>query len=506
MNWFKNEHDKRMDAVRSLFDEKVSKYDAVVGHLRSLQILERNYSKAMSELSASIAKDCATQDSKEATINHLSGLLGIKAAHSLKFADELDDLVEKDLSKFFGEYKLGLQNIFKDLRLIGRKVEEMKNDFSLSETTYKTLKGGSYVESFRRTHILNKGTSVELNGMKYREQFLNLIRDIFNTKEEFEQQMTKIKSALKSFDRRHFDFTRDLIMKMYIHQMSTIKNLEYDLGNSIEVYKNKGEYKNVHQLTIDSLEVPNKPFFEKLKQDMYNTEHDYLFAEVSDEQYNVYDLKVFLNEAVILSKLFHNEQLQVQEKAKLQAMAKGERDDGAVFFSHFLGNLLRNKNKEIIITREVFDFLKNCLLRPFIRKFMLSKNFKGLFRLIYNWQFVRVKDDSALLISDLKNEAFIKIEDFWVESLFVIFSPYKNGSNTGKVAKLLLLKNYKSCVSIIGSEAANRVFTTILELKLGTEIEYLELFKDAEPSTEQSPILYTEEDIQKKLNIFDNLS
>ena len=504
MNWFKNEHDKQSETVRQLFNDKVSKYEALINHLRAFNTLEQNYSKGMTDLSAAIARDCSNQDSYEATTSHIALLLRIKAAQSSKFASELSDLIEKDISKFFNEYKFGLQNIFKDLRLIGRKVEEMKNDFTLSEGTYKTLKSGSLVESFRHNHFLKKGVSNEANGMKYKEQFLKLIRDIFNTKEEFEKQIAKIKTALKVYDRKHFEFTRDLIMKIYIYQMSALKNLEYDLGGSIDKYKEKGAYLNAFQASVDSLEVPEQAFFDKVKQEMYATEHDYLFTEISDEQYNVYDFKVFRQDAFLLAKLFDNELLQVQDKVRLQNMAKSDKDDGAVFFAHFLHNLLRNRNNIVTINRETYDFLKTCLLRPFIRKLVSNHNYRGLFRLTCNWQHVKVKDNELLLLSDLKNEDFVKAEDFWLESMYAIFSPYKNGGARGKNIKAMLLRNYNSCCRLLGNKEGQSVFSSIIELKLGVTMDYLRSFKDAEPINEHSLVFYTEDDVQKKLNIFDD--
>lgn len=502
MNWLIGGKDKGFEEAKNIFDLKVSKYGNLTAHINVLINIEKNYTKALNDLSRAIKANHRGFELFASTFTHLAGLIDTKASSSQKLAEELEDIVKGEMHKFFTEFKFGLQNIFRDLKVIDRRVEDMKNDYKLSESQYNTTKTNTFVDNLRKSTMLHSMHS-EQNQGKQKEKFLYIIQNILKDRGEFDKQLSKIKRALKTYDKKYFEFIRELIMKMYIHQISALKNQEYDVNNAITLYKETEKYEAKAESAIDNLKVPNEEFFEEVKKSLFNVENAYLFTEVRDEQFNVYDLSIFAKEASLLNRLFDNSEIDVKGKAKLRSLAESKKKDAGMFFLCYLDNIYKVKNKIIHIKQENFDFIKASIMRPLVRKFIEDKNQRSLFRLVKNWQHIKVITEVGLesVKKELINEAFIKDKDLWFESLHYIFEPYKNQTGR-KESRALLIKNYKSCQELLGPQIADSIFEKVLELKLGVDLGYIKKNLINEGIGESEFIFYLEDSLSRKMAIF----
>lgn len=68
------------------------------------------------------------------------------------------------------------------------------------------------------------------------ETYKKMLKEIDDSKSELDQKVEKIKRFLENLERRHFDQNSDLVMKLFIHEVSFLKNIEYDLNKIINVY------------------------------------------------------------------------------------------------------------------------------------------------------------------------------------------------------------------------------------------------------------------------------
>ncbi len=59
-------------------------------------------------------------------------IVNIQQKHSLELSKELMDIVKTDMKRFSGEMRFGFINIFKDIKFIKGKIEEMKQDFTFT--------------------------------------------------------------------------------------------------------------------------------------------------------------------------------------------------------------------------------------------------------------------------------------------------------------------------------------------------------------------------------------
>lgn len=397
----------------------------------------------------------------------------------------------------------GFSNIFKDIRYIKNRLNEMKQDVNFSEEKFK--KNQTFY--FNTLKISNDEQKEKLENPKI--MYIKSLKEIKKSSEVFHKQQTKIEKSLKYYENKCLDFTREMIMKLFIHNISHLKNIEYDLSNIIENFKKYTKI-NLECKDMDKLDLVDPIFYENTKKEIYKLENSFLYNQVQDEMYKIYDLTKFANETLILSKLFENENLSVQENLKLRALCKSDKTEADIFFIIFLENLIKNREKKIFLIEENYFFLRDMVWRIFVKKFVKENSFISLFNLIYYWQFIHVegnnKNKSYYTYKDLKNEEFMLIEDFWFQALFKIFSPikndYKNGYND--IIKLCAL-NYHSCLSFLkNKKKVNEIFFKILDLNLGCSFNDIINFKNFDNRTNHL-IFFKKEDIELKLNNSDLL-
>ena len=85
-----------------------------------------------------------------------------------------------------------------------------------------TTKGIKLVQPRITKDSLNDGT------------YLTILKEIQTQKEEFESKFDKIKRFLENLEIRYFEQNKELLLKIFIHEISCLKNIEYDLNRVIE--------------------------------------------------------------------------------------------------------------------------------------------------------------------------------------------------------------------------------------------------------------------------------
>ncbi len=65
--------------------------------------------------------------------------------------------------------------------------------------------------------------------------FKLMIGEILQNKMDFEHKLDKIKSVLTYFEKKQFENNVELLLKLFIHEVSYLKNMEYDLNRVIAV-------------------------------------------------------------------------------------------------------------------------------------------------------------------------------------------------------------------------------------------------------------------------------
>ncbi len=76
----------------------------------------------------------------------------------------------------------------------------------------------------------------ELTKEDIETKFRSLIGEIMQNKDEFDKKFERIKGVLGYFEKKTFDNNVELLLKLFIHEVSYLKNMEYDLNNVITVY------------------------------------------------------------------------------------------------------------------------------------------------------------------------------------------------------------------------------------------------------------------------------
>jgi hypothetical protein len=75
----------------------------------------------------------------------------------------------------------------------------------------------------------------ELSHTDIETKFRSLITEITQSKDEFDNKFDRIKGVLGYFEKKTFDNNVELLLKLFIHEVSYLKNMEYDLNHVITV-------------------------------------------------------------------------------------------------------------------------------------------------------------------------------------------------------------------------------------------------------------------------------
>jgi hypothetical protein len=104
----------------------------------------------------------------------------------------------------------------------------MKEDFRLFESTHSTSR-----------NLIPQLKTQSVRTVQPEEQsmanFKLMIGEILQNKMDFEHKLDKIKSVLTYFEKKQFENNVELLLKLFIHEVSYLKNMEYDLNRVIAV-------------------------------------------------------------------------------------------------------------------------------------------------------------------------------------------------------------------------------------------------------------------------------
>jgi hypothetical protein len=67
------------------------------------------------------------------------------------------------------------------------------------------------------------------------DTYRNLLREIDEGRAEYESKLDKIKRFLESLEHRHFEANLEILQRLFIHDVSCLKSVEYDLNKIITV-------------------------------------------------------------------------------------------------------------------------------------------------------------------------------------------------------------------------------------------------------------------------------
>ena len=67
------------------------------------------------------------------------------------------------------------------------------------------------------------------------DTYRNLLKEIDEGKVEYETKIDKIKRFLENLENRHFEANLELLQRLFIHDVSCLKSVEYDLNKIITV-------------------------------------------------------------------------------------------------------------------------------------------------------------------------------------------------------------------------------------------------------------------------------
>ena len=104
----------------------------------------------------------------------------------------------------------------------------MKEDFGMFESTHNLARNPNASPKVQSLRNLQSDEQVVTN-------FKSLVGEILQNKMDFEHKMDKIKNVLKYFEKKQFDDNVELLLKLFIHEVSYLKNMEYDLNRVIAV-------------------------------------------------------------------------------------------------------------------------------------------------------------------------------------------------------------------------------------------------------------------------------
>lgn len=83
--------------------------------------------------------------------------------------------------------------------------------------------------------VSHQSSIEELSHTDLETKFRSLVSEIMQSKEEFDKKFERIKGVLGYFEKKTFDNNVELLLKLFIHEVSYLKNMEYDLNNVITV-------------------------------------------------------------------------------------------------------------------------------------------------------------------------------------------------------------------------------------------------------------------------------
>ncbi len=246
-----------------------------------------------------------------------------------------------------------------------------------------------------------------------------------------------------------------------------------------------------------------------MKNEQIKLESSFLYGAREDEALNIYNLAKFEPETLILNKLFENEELKYNDKLKVQTMVHNERlNESGVFFVEFLENLNARKNKSLLISEENYCYARDMVYRIFQRRLLDKNEFGILFRMVYQFQYLRFAINGSVrrAVDDLRTDEIFQNDEFWIQSLYSIFSAYKNRKvSSNALVKEMLIKNFSSLKELRQSQrSVLDLMKKVMSLSLGFQIEQVLDEIDARPRSSHTLVFYKESDIEvkKQLQIF----
>jgi hypothetical protein len=129
----------------------------------------------------------------------------------------------------------------------------LKEDYRLFESRYRNGGNRSKSPSNQKAVLLLSGlfgnrtsntpnkpvsqhSSIEeLSHSDLEAKFRSLVSEIMQSKDEFDKKFERIKGVLGYFEKKTFDNNVELLLKLFIHEVSYLKNMEYDLNHVITV-------------------------------------------------------------------------------------------------------------------------------------------------------------------------------------------------------------------------------------------------------------------------------
>lgn len=67
------------------------------------------------------------------------------------------------------------------------------------------------------------------------ETYRTMLREIDESKSDYESRIDKIRRFLDSLEKRHFEANLEILQRLFIHDVSALKSVEYDLNKIITV-------------------------------------------------------------------------------------------------------------------------------------------------------------------------------------------------------------------------------------------------------------------------------
>lgn len=246
-----------------------------------------------------------------------------------------------------------------------------------------------------------------------------------------------------------------------------------------------------------------------MKEQQIKLESKFLYGPRKDEALNIYSLEKYEPEVLVLNKLFENGELNHNENVKVQNLVHSEKlNESVVFFIEFLENLNTRRSKSVRVNEQNYCFIRDMIYRVFQRRLAEKEEYVLLFKVVYQFQFIKYELNGIMRRArdDLANEDIFQNDDFWIHSLYAIFSVYKQRKTpNGQLVREMLVLNFLSLKEIRKSQKSSiEVMKKVISLNLGFQIEQILDEIEARPKIQQLLIFHREGDIESKrqLHIF----
>ena len=116
------------------------------------------------------------------------------------------------------------------------KIQSSQQDLESFEERMKAGRSNSQQKDSKTNNVgirlvSNNQSNLPINDSTY----LTILKEIDTQKVDFEFKIDKIKKFLELLEVRYFEQNKELLMKLFIHEVSCMKNIEYDLNLIIDV-------------------------------------------------------------------------------------------------------------------------------------------------------------------------------------------------------------------------------------------------------------------------------